>query len=108
MSSFPVCLLLIISLIRLQMNNSPLHKISSSDSGSLSLGFSSPISIRGVLFNLERTTLQREHNTLRGKVLEVSAIRGSQVVMKCARKTSRTNKQAAAFGMCSVEQVLTS
>lgn len=44
------------------MNNCPLHKISSSDSGSLSLGFKSPISIGGVLFNLERTTLQREHN----------------------------------------------
>lgn len=42
--------------------NSPPHKISSSDSGSLSLGFRSPISIGGVLFNLERTTLQRKHD----------------------------------------------
>lgn len=45
-----------------RVHDSPPHKISSSDSGSLSLGFRSPISIGGVLFNLERTTLPRKRN----------------------------------------------
>lgn len=37
------------------------HKISSSDSNSLSLGFKSPISMGGILLTLERTQLEREH-----------------------------------------------
>lgn len=47
----------------MRVSNRPPQSISSSDSGSLSLGFKSPISIGGVLFNLERTTLHRKQDT---------------------------------------------
>lgn len=75
------------------MNKSPLHKISSSDSGSLSLGFRSPISIGGVLFNLERTTLQRQDNKHQShtlhKLLWESAISGTRDVIPSVDESVR-------------------
>lgn len=41
-----------------------IHKISSSDSTSFSLGFKRPISMGGTLLSLERTALEGEQNVI--------------------------------------------
>lgn len=84
-----------------RVSNRPPQSISSSDSGSLSLGFKSPISIGGVLFNLERTTLHRKRHKHQSHTSHF-------IMVIIDLKKSEDIRESSAAERDAIEQLLTS